>query len=113
MSEGKDAASRLRDWPSLHPNYSARRTAKGPACFFLVPIMSQSTNTPLGLSRMLMVRDIAKVLGVSAPTVRRLCAKGELPKPLKIGRAVRWPVAVVEAWLAEKCAGVATQHQEG
>lgn len=43
---------------------------------------------------------LARLLGISLSHVRRLDAAGQLPRPLKIGRCVRWPVRTIEQWLA-------------
>jgi predicted DNA-binding transcriptional regulator AlpA len=46
------------------------------------------------------VRGLADALAVSVATVWRLHSAGRLPRPVRIGRSVRWPVADVRAWLA-------------
>jgi excisionase family DNA binding protein len=47
--------------------------------------------------------QLADMLGLSVRTVRRLDSSGKLPKPIRIGGAVRWRVAEIEAWLAADC----------
>lgn len=42
----------------------------------------------------------AVALGISRPTFWRLVSRGELPPPLKIGRASRWRVTDVDALVA-------------
>ena len=44
---------------------------------------------------------LARMLGVSLRHLRRLDASGKLPRPVKLGRSVRWPVAEIEDWLAD------------
>jgi len=41
--------------------------------------------------KLLSRRQVAAILGVSERTVTRLSEKSILPKPLHVGRAVRWP----------------------
>ena len=42
-------------------------------------------------------RDAADYLGLSRMSLRR-----HGPKPIKIGRLARWPVAALDAWLAAR-----------
>ncbi|MEI8019560.1 MAG: helix-turn-helix domain-containing protein [Schlesneria sp.] len=42
---------------------------------------------------------VAKLLNVSVRHVNALNASGRLPKPIRLGRSVRWQVAEVRAWL--------------
>lgn len=42
-------------------------------------------------------RDAAEYLGLSRMSLRR-----HGPKPIKIGRLARWPVADLDAWLAAR-----------
>ena len=43
--------------------------------------------------------DLARRLDVSLRHLRRLDSAGKLPKPVRLGRSVRWPVAQIESWL--------------
>ena len=51
---------------------------------------------PLALS----AQRLAERLGVSLRHVRRMDAAGLLPKPVRLGRSVRWSVEEVHAWMA-------------
>lgn len=42
---------------------------------------------------------VAKLLNVSERHVWSLHASGRLPLPIRLGRAVRWRVSELEAWL--------------
>ena len=44
--------------------------------------------------------DLADRLEVSLRHLRRLDSAGKLPKPIRLGRSVRFAVAEVNAWLA-------------
>ena len=58
----------------------------------------------LGTAPMMMsVDEIATCLGISSRTVWRLKAKGDLPKSVKIGRAVRWRKSDIYAWIEQGC----------
>ena len=52
---------------------------------------------------LLSAADLAREMGVSVRTIRRLDIEGRLPAPVRIGRAVRWirngPTGIV-AWIA-------------
>jgi prophage regulatory protein len=47
--------------------------------------------------------QVAQTLGVSVRTIRRLDCAGKLPKPVRIGGAVRWRRDELEAWVAADC----------
>jgi prophage regulatory protein len=47
--------------------------------------------------------ELARLLDMSVRTIRRLDCSGKLPRPVRIGGAVRWLVADIEAWLAAGC----------
>ncbi|MFO7858943.1 MAG: helix-turn-helix domain-containing protein [Ectothiorhodospiraceae bacterium] len=52
---------------------------------------------------MLTSEDVARLLGCSKRTVRRLVAKGQIPRPLRIGRLIRWQQDVIVTWMAGGC----------
>ncbi len=62
------------------------------------------TAESLGTAPIMMTADeIATCLGISSRTVWRLKAKGDLPKSVKIGRAVRWRKSDILAWIEQGC----------
>ncbi len=48
------------------------------------------------LEPLLTVTDLARLLRVHPRTVTRLCARGRLPPPLKVGGGNRWRVQDIE-----------------
>jgi excisionase family DNA binding protein len=50
----------------------------------------------------LRVGEVAEMLGVSERHLWALVARGEFPRPLKLGAASRWPYADVVAFLDSK-----------
>lgn len=44
--------------------------------------------------------ELAKLLKVSLRHVNALNASGRLPKPIRLGRSVRWPRAELVTWIA-------------
>lgn len=61
--------------------------------------MTNTTET----CRMMSVRDIAHRLNCSTRTVYRLADSGRMPRPIKVGRLVRWKTEIIERWFAEDC----------
>jgi len=55
-------------------------------------------NEPLRLA--LSAEEVAEALGISRAHVFRLASSGRLPSSFRLGRAVRWDKATLEAWLA-------------
>jgi excisionase family DNA binding protein len=51
------------------------------------------------LDRVMRFPEIAKVLGVCVRSVRRMIDRGELPAPVRVGRAVGLMQSEVEAFL--------------
>jgi predicted DNA-binding transcriptional regulator AlpA len=47
--------------------------------------------------------DVGKLLSVSERHVWGMNSRGRLPRPIRLGRAVRWRVAELQAWLAAGC----------
>lgn len=47
--------------------------------------------------------ELAASLGISRAHIFRLHSAGKLPKPVRLGRSVRWPVREIESWLAAGC----------
>jgi predicted DNA-binding transcriptional regulator AlpA len=48
---------------------------------------------------LLTAKDLAELLGVSLRSVWRRKNDGTLPKPIQIGRMVRWHRQTIETWL--------------
>ena len=44
--------------------------------------------------------DVAKLLGISLRHLHGLNSNGRLPRPVRLGKSVRWPVDEIRAWLA-------------
>jgi excisionase family DNA binding protein len=62
---------------------------------------SNSGSHSEGISRIaLSAEEVADALGISRAHVFKLHSSGRLPRPVKFGRAVRWPRKDLEDWLA-------------
>ena len=47
--------------------------------------------------------EVEKICGLARSTIYRLMRQGDFPEPRRLGpRAVRWPAAEIEIWLAER-----------
>ncbi|WP_013630695.1 helix-turn-helix transcriptional regulator [Rubinisphaera brasiliensis] len=47
-------------------------------------------------------REFAEFLKISVRTLRRMISAGEVPKPTRVGRQLRWRSEDVNAWYAAK-----------
>ena len=45
------------------------------------------------------VGEVAKILGISVRHVWALLAQGRLPRPVRLGRSVRWNLEELRDWL--------------
>ena len=52
---------------------------------------------------MMTADELAETLCISKRQVWRLKAKGDIPKPVNIGRSVRWRRTDIMAWIAKGC----------
>lgn len=55
---------------------------------------------PLSVRTALSADEVAEALGISRAHVWKLASTGRLPRPVRLGRAVRWPRKDLEQWLA-------------
>ncbi|MGD9689172.1 MAG: helix-turn-helix transcriptional regulator [Phycisphaerales bacterium] len=60
------------------------------------PVEPEARTLRLALSPV----EVAAALGISRAQVFRLESSGRLPRPIRLGRIVRWDRATFEAWLA-------------
>lgn len=51
------------------------------------------------VDRLWTAEDVAEYAQLSLGTVRNMTSRGELPKPVRIGRSVRWKPQVIIEWL--------------
>jgi excisionase family DNA binding protein len=59
--------------------------------------------SPEAGKRLLTIPEVARLLGISKPTVERLHAGGKLPAPIRLGRKlVRWDLAELNDWLTRR-----------
>ena len=63
------------------------------------PRIPKGKQKPAPLPQLLSVEELATLLRVPVSTVRYWRLRGEGPKPLKIGRRVRFDAAEVARWI--------------
>lgn len=51
------------------------------------------------MKRLLTIKDLCGLIGISRRTVYRLRVAGELPPPIRIGKCNRWDAEVIDRWL--------------
>ena len=67
----------------------------------IAPGLQQTTGElqPLAVS----AKQLARMLDLSVRTIRTMDAAGKLPRGVRIGRSVRWPVDELRDWLDAGC----------
>lgn len=54
------------------------------------------------MTKLLTADDIAEMLQLTRRAVHMIVARGDLPRPIKIGRTARWKAEEIEALLSRK-----------
>lgn len=74
----------------------------------------RTSSSDPGLTALLLPLPLAaRLLAVSPDTFRRLSSSGAAPKPVRLGRAVRWRLDQLEQWIADGCPRVAPSRRPG
>lgn len=47
--------------------------------------------------------EVCRILGISRAHASRLNVSGRLPRPIRLGRAVRWSTSELGRWIAAGC----------
>jgi len=47
--------------------------------------------------------EIAALLQCSTRHIWRLRDSGAMPKPIRVGRLIRWPIGSIQSWIADGC----------
>jgi prophage regulatory protein len=59
----------------------------------------------MGLDPFLRIEAVTSVIGLSVPTVYRLMAKGDFPRPIKLTSSARgWKLSDIIAWMQSRAA---------
>lgn len=62
-----------------------------------------TTNNTLQAETLIDVPTLAKKLNVHEITIRKWQVNGKIPAPVRIGRAVKWRLQEIEAWIKASC----------
>jgi len=68
--------------------------------------MNDSSEKPKDrMSEMFLItlEELAGLLHLSPRTLQRKLSAGELPKPIRIGRSIRWQVTTIHKWIQDGC----------
>ena len=57
----------------------------------------------MNATALITVKEVAETLGLSERTVYRLADMGKMPRPVKIGAAVRWRRNELDQWIEDGC----------
>lgn len=50
-------------------------------------------------AELLNTREVSKLLSISPASVRRLDASGSMPKPIRLGKSLRWRRSELSSWI--------------
>lgn len=64
-------------------------------------------------ARLMDVHAVSSILQCSVRHVNRLVARGEFPKPIRLGSLVRWPEEVINEWIASANCRASTAERRG
>lgn len=59
-------------------------------------------------NRLLSAKEVSKLVGFNVDWIYKKIAKGEFPKPIKIGRSSRWQYTEIMQWIDEVANQVTT-----
>lgn len=65
--------------------------------------MTATVSPPAQSRRLADARQVAALLGISPRHVFRLADAGKMPRPLRLGNAVRWDLDVIDEWISSGC----------
>ncbi len=63
-------------------------------------------------SRLVDVKEVAQLLGLSRRTVWKMSTCGMLPPPIKLGRSSRWRRRDIESWIDGKAQAAENERQQ-
>lgn len=64
---------------------------------------SEKLKDRMSESMTITLEELAELLRLSPRTIQRKLSAGEFPTPIRIGRSVRWQLAVIHKWIEDGC----------
>lgn len=64
-----------------------------------------------GKAPLMTVEDVALRCHIHPDTVRRMTDRGATPKPVRLGRAVRYREGEIESWISEGCPSMSRKRR--
>lgn len=58
------------------------------------------------------VKIVREMLDVSSEHVRRFNDAGRMPKAIRLGRALRWDLQIIEQWIGDGCPDLSKQQDK-
>jgi predicted DNA-binding transcriptional regulator AlpA len=102
VQQAADRAARLGLADLYRKSLDIPRASLAEAKWFLAECLRSipvTNETPASEARLLTVKDVSYILGVSTRTVWRRVSAGEMPKPIQVGGGSRWRRVDIERWL--------------
>ena len=56
------------------------------------------------------VRAVSVICGCSGAHIRRLRDAGRMPKPIRLGKSLRWDLRVIDEWISDGCPDLREKH---
>jgi prophage regulatory protein len=69
------------------------------------PFLPPKTDPTGIVDKLLTLPEVRGVVGLSSATLYRMIERGDFPRPVKIGRAARWPTSEVTAFIEKHKTG--------
>ena len=69
------------------------------------PFLPPKTDPTPVVDKLLTLSEVRGVVGLSSATLYRMIERGDFPRPVKIGRAARWPTSEITAFIEKHKTG--------
>jgi excisionase family DNA binding protein len=90
-------------WHSLQA--LSKNTEAIPRCFAGIPFAQEQSKMSLDVEVPILASaaDVAQMLQLSSRTIARMNSSGKLPRPIRLGRSVRFSRNEIQAWIDAGC----------
>lgn len=63
------------------------------------PFLPPKTDATAIVDKLLTLPEVRGIVGLSSSTLYRMIERGDFPRPVKIGRAARWPTSEIATFI--------------